>query len=369
MKILMLSRDPEIFREHSEVRQRMIEYGSVFEELHVVVVTKQRANNKEQIAKNVWVYPATFISAFRVAASVIHASRFVLHNFSTAQDPFELGLIASRLKKKFGIPLQLQVHTDFLSPYFGRESLKNRARVMLAKRLLPKADSIRVVSERIKKSLVVSGYALVANKISVLPIFVDTAKIKKAPVVESLHQKYPGRFIILMASRLTREKHILLALEAMRVLKNESFAVRPMLVIVGDGPEQRKLKVESEKLKVLDSVVLEPRREELVSYYKTADLFLLTSNYEGYGRTVVEAAAAGLPVLMTNIGCADEVIREGVNGFIVPVGDKRALAEKLCVIFKNPKLLEPLRRAPPPDLPSKKEYLTKYEASFHHTKS
>src|SRR3989338_4679738 len=159
MKLLMLSRDPEIFREESEARSRMKEYGAIFDELHIVVAMRRQelgiTNHESWISKNVKIYPAVFFSALRIASSIIHNSKFMIQrDWITTQDPFELGLVGWRLEKKFGIPLQLQVHTDFLSPYFSRESLKNRGRVTLAKFLLPKADSIRVVSKRIKDSIV-----------------------------------------------------------------------------------------------------------------------------------------------------------------------------------------------------------------------
>ena len=136
------------------------------------------------------------------------------------------------------------------------------------------------------------------------------------------------------------------------------------MVIVGEGPERHTLELGIRKYELRDSVVIEPWTDDMVSYYKTADLFLLTSNYEGYGRTVVEAAIAGLPVVMTDVGCAGEAIRNNVNGFIVPVDDAAALAERLGTALKNPRLLEPLRRAPLPELPTKKEYLAAYYAAF-----
>ena len=118
------------------------------------------------------------------------------------------------------------------------------------------------------------------------------------------------------------------------------------LVIVGDGPEEKKLKAQSLKLKA--NVIFEPWTDDLISYYKTCDVFLLTSNYEGYGRTAVEALASGSLVIMTDVGVAGDIAKDGYNSLIVPVGDKigmeraiekmindRALHAKLSLSSEN----------------------------------
>jgi glycosyltransferase involved in cell wall biosynthesis len=79
-------------------------------------------------------------------------------------------------------------------------------------------------------------------------------------------------------------------------------------VIVGDGSEKNKLKLD-------DNVVLDgwQNKETIYSYYKTADMLLVTSDYEGYGLTIIEALAAGLPVLSTDVGIAREAGVEVTN--------------------------------------------------------
>ncbi|MBI1755190.1 glycosyltransferase family 4 protein, partial [Candidatus Azambacteria bacterium] len=206
-------------------------------------------------------------------------------------------------------------------------------------------------SERIKKSLV-SRVKIHISKIDVLPIFVDVEKIGSAPVKTDLRKKYPQfDFIALMASRFSREKNIPLAIEAFtEVVKKHP---RAGLVIVGDGPEESNYETGQ-------NIVVEKWTDDLLSYYKTADVFLLASDYEGYGRTAVEALAAGLPVVMTDAGIAGEVVKDGENGLVTPVGDARAFADAILRIREKRVTL----KARMPFSFSKEDYLKRYKDSW-----
>ena len=174
VKILMISRDAGILQEGSDVQKRMAEYGALADELHIVVFT-QRIRNQEsgiknkKIEENVWIYPTHsrnkwfyIHDAYLIARRIIVASYKlqVISWLVTTQDPFETGIVGWLIARKYHVPLQLQVHTDFFSPYFARESLLNKIRVRIAKFLVPRASGIRVVSERIKNSLKAISYKL-----------------------------------------------------------------------------------------------------------------------------------------------------------------------------------------------------------------
>ncbi len=295
MKIINISSDRNLFVLGSAVRERVKGYAEETDG-YLVVIPGGGKNLTAQVSEKLKV-----ISLGRLQALFWHPRE----NFDlvTAQDPFENGLTAWFLTKRLKAKLELQIHTDLLSPYFTRYSLLNKIRLVLAKFLLPRADQVRVVSNRIKNSIM-TQFRIPDTKIEVRPIFVDIEKIKNATIKTDLHKKYPQfNKIILMASRLTKEKNIKLAIELMpKFLKQEP---KTGLIIVGSGPEEKKLKAKSAKLK--DRIIFEPWSNDLSSYYKTADLFLNTSWYEGYGMTLVEARAAGCPVLSTDVGVAREV--------------------------------------------------------------
>jgi glycosyltransferase involved in cell wall biosynthesis len=312
--------DRNILKAGSDAHKRMQEYSALVDELHIIVFSQEK--QKEQHTGNLTIYPTNSRTRWLYISDAVCIARAIADpDVVTAQDPFETGLAGWLITRKNNAALQLQIHTDFLSPSFRKESALNRMRVVLARFLIPRASCLRVVSGRIKNALV-REFGVTPSAIAVLPIFTDTEHFRNAPVTTDLHKKYPQfDFIVLMASRLTREKNIPLALDALcEVVKKHP---KTGLVVVGNGPEEKKLKTESHKLKT--NIVFEPWADDLASHYKTADLFLLTSDYEGYARSVVEASAAGLPVVMTDVGTAGELIQDGRNGLVVPTGDAPAL--------------------------------------------
>jgi glycosyltransferase involved in cell wall biosynthesis len=336
MKVLMISTDRKIFEPKSEVRQRMIEYAGLFDELKIIVFSKKDSSGGNiSLTTNCVANKTNSLSPFLYVWDAIKISQALIGDGSdwvvTCQDPFETGLVGWWLKKKLKVKLQLQVHTDLMSPYFKRESLKNLLRVNIAKFLLPRADKIRVVSERIKQSL--ENLKLKTGPI-VLPIFVGQGE-ETEPQTD-LHNKYPQfDFIILMASRLSREKNFSLALESFAEAGLDKIAG---LVIVGEGPEKQNIKKKIKNLQIDNKVILEPWVENLTDYYKSADLFLLTSNYEGYGRTLIEAGLAGCPILTTDIGLVGDVI-DKESALICSVGDKDCLVDSISVAVSNNSLL------------------------------
>lgn len=343
MKLLVIGSDRNLFKKDSDVWNRYLDYGKLFEEIHVIVFSAKKLDNKDiKIGDNVFVYPTDHICKLFYLWNVYKISKNIIQSLGisnsslviSSQDPFESGLAAWMLKKIYKVPFQIQIHTDFLSSYFWKESFINKLRVILAKFLIPRADGIRVVSERIRKTLVSSAKLLAP--ISALPIYIDVEKIRSASVKIDLHKKYPQfDHIILMASRLTKEKNIGLAIKAMPELVKKYPKLG--LVIVGSGPEFKNLQLTTYNLQLNENIKFEGWSDDLVSYYKTADLFLLTSDYEGYGRSIIEALAAGLPIVMTDVGLAGETIINDKNGIVIPVRDKQALIGAVDLLISDSK--------------------------------
>ncbi len=360
MKILSIGSDRKVFEEGSAVRSRLLEYGRLVEEMHVIVFAKKTLGFRdESFPPNIFLYPTNSNTRLGYILRAIMLARKLKHrgvqiDVVTAQDPFESGIAGYFIARALGARLHLQIHTDFMSPYFARESFLNSIRVHLAKFLLPCASAVRVVSERIKKSI--SEIVRNGTPVAVLPIFVDITVTHTSRDIKKNYPQFEKH--ILMASRLSHEKNIPLAIKSMK----EIVAKYPKvgLIITGSGIEEERLKKLVKDLELEKNVVFEGWQDDLASYYKTADLFLLTSNYEGYGMTIVEALSAGCPVVMTDVGCAWDVVQSGENGLVVPVGDEKALTVAVFKVLSGEAHLE----TKTPKLPTKEEYLADYRASW-----
>jgi len=358
MKVLMISNDKSILDASSAVARRMVQYGAFTDRLDIIVFSR-RGYSATRLSDTVTVYPTNSRSRLLYVYDAVRIGKqFADITAVTTQDFFE-GLAGWRIARRTGAKLELQIHTDVMSPYFVRGSFLNRLRRLLARFLLPRADCVRVVSERVRRSIT----GMTGAPISVLPVFTDISAIQHAPVTMDLHKKYPqfGK-IVLMVSRLEPEKNVALALAVFARAVSEDKPEDTALLIVGEGRERAALSARAREHGIAEKVFFEGFRKDAVAYYKTADVFLQTSNYEGYGLALLEAFASGLAVVTTDVGIAGDIV-SGSHAGICPVGDSACLSKALYAALKNEKPSEkPL--FPKEFLPSREEYLAGIKAGW-----
>lgn len=146
----------------------------------------------------------------------------------------------------------------------------------------------------------------------------------------------PDEPVALFVARLIGAKDPACLLEAQAIL--ESRGTAPWLVLAGDGPEAKTLR-DLAAARRLSRVRFAGSRQpsELPGIYAAADLFVLPSRHEPWGVVVNEAMAAGLPVVLTDrVGAAADLLRDGVNGRLVPPGDPQRLAAAIGEIAADP---------------------------------
>jgi glycosyltransferase involved in cell wall biosynthesis len=334
LKVLMVSTDRQIFIPRSAVQERMKEYGALVEELHIVVLTDAAHGFKEiQLSANTWAYPTNSWMKFmrpidggRLGKKIVFNRRFVRgRSVVTAQDPFECGWAALSVKNKWRLPLEVQLHTDPFSPYFS--GFLNNLRKGMAGRVLRRADTVRAVSQAVGGMMAGRTPA----PVTVLPIYVDKS-IQEAPISFDLHARFGWGFVLLAVARLAPEKNLGLALEALALVRKKYPDTG--LVIVGSGPEENELKNYARKLGLSGFVEFPGWQNELGSFYKTANIFIQTSRFEGYGLALVEAGLCGLPVLTTEVGVARE-FTDGKELYFLPQGEPEIIAQKIIELIEN----------------------------------
>lgn len=323
MKALFISNDPSIFVPTSAARVRMHTYAAAIGELHIVSAAGRDAAETQEGSLFLHPVPAGKISrVFRLALAARRIIREHAIEVVSAQDPFEHGLAALRAVRGTKAKLHIQVHTDFLSPWFvkgsWRAALLNRYRRRIADRVLRKAGGIRAVSKRVKDSLV-ARFGIHIPEPSVIPVAPSATVPEKAAF-----PKHPFKFAFIAVGRLEPEKRIGDILSALKIVVEKY----PMagLFLVGDGRERHRLLKEARRLGLERQVVFLGECPDARALMGSAQAFVQASAYEGYGRTLIEAALAKVPVITTDVGIVGDVLKDRDDVSVVPIADPVALA-------------------------------------------
>lgn len=149
--------------------------------------------------------------------------------------------------------------------------------------------------------------------------------------------------MLVVVARLEPVKGVRRAIEAMVELKNLSPA--PRLVICGEGAEREMLEKLAADLGVSDLIIAPGQRNDVADVMHAADVYISPSLYEGFGRVIVEAMCAGLPIVATNTSGAATLVREGSTGFLVPIDDSVALGQAAKKLILDPSLREKMSAA------------------------
>ena len=189
------------------------------------------------------------------------------------------------------------------------------------------------------------GWGLPPEKITVLPNAIPPLPSLR-PSAELRAELGVDGPLLAFAGRLNPQKALDVALEALAAVEGASLA------LAGDGPERERLECRVDDLGLSDRVrFLGARtREQVLELFAAADASLLSSSWENFPHTVVEALAVGTPVLATAVGGVPEVVRDGENGLLVAPNDAGALAGAIRRFLDEDGLRERLAAAAAPSV-------------------
>lgn len=334
--------------------ERQRRYAQHLGALHVVVKTgRGTPAGPLPLAPNAWAYPSRSISrytfipdAVRIAARLCRAGRMLSSSrpggiasrpagidVISAQDPFATGLAAYAVSRRYGTPLNVQVHFDVLdNPFWLAERREHRPLNVLGKWLLRQASTVRVGTTRERTKL--AGWGIPRERIFLAPVPVDLERFHDAQPDPRLRDGLAeGASVVLAAQRLVPQKDVPTLLRAAVEVTRSRPGTR--FVIAGDGALRPSLERLTGELGLGDAVRFLGRvdRREMPGLYAGADVLAVSSVYEGTSLVAVEAAAAGKPVVTTDVAGAADTVVDGVSGHVVPVQNSPALAAGLLDVL------------------------------------
>ena len=223
----------------------------------------------------------------------------------------------------------------------GGGGLGRRLLVALRNAVLRRAHHVYVPSSYLRE--LVLGWGVAEDRVTVLP--------NPAPTVlpGASREELRGRLglsgpTLAFAGRLTAQKDLDVLLDALAGCPGVA------LVVAGDGPERERVERRAVELGLASRArfVGPLDRAGVLELFAASDASVLSSSWENFPHTVVEALAVGTPVIATAAGGVPEVVEDGVNGLLVPVGDAAALAAAVQRFFAEPELARRLAAAAAP---------------------
>jgi len=212
----------------------------------------------------------------------------------------------------------------------GSDFLANSARYLISN-----ADHIIVLAE--KFSRVLSNFEN-SGQISVIPTTVNTRLFDHKPKTST---GFKGTQVLFL-SRMIREKGVFEIVQAIKQLSQLCEEGKLRFLLAGDGSAREQVIAELERHRLIDYVSIPgylTGKQKLTALAESS-IFLLPSYSEGCPNSLLEAMAAGLAIIATDVGAIGEIIETGINGLIIPPGDHTAIGKAIKNLLANNGLRE-----------------------------
>jgi N-acetyl-alpha-D-glucosaminyl L-malate synthase BshA len=197
------------------------------------------------------------------------------------------------------------------------------------------SDAITAVSDNLRDETYKSFD--IKKEIEVIYNFVDVTRFSKKPIDAFRKAVAPnGERVIMHASNFRKLKRVDDVIRIFEIINRE---VPSKLMMVGDGPDRHDAEELSRELNICNHVRFVGKQEQMEEIMAISDLFLLTSEYESFGLSALEAMAAHVPVISSNAGGLPEVNVHGVTGYMAPVGKIGEMADFGISILNDDEVL------------------------------
>lgn len=338
-RVLFVTTDEGVLVGNSAEQLDYLQLTQFFDEVHVICLVARRGKEEpERAGEKLWVYPVRDKYWWRLPWAARHSASEVLNwggafrpDIIVGVDPFEAGLAAHLIAKKFDRPCQLHLHTDPYDPDYKKQAPDNNWRVRLATYVLKRVSSIKTKTSAIKQS--VQTVLKRASDVSVLPHFYNFTALNSAVPSFQLKERYPSfSFIILAFGPLSAISHLHDVFSAVhRLLRNSGIG----LIVIGEGPGKQLFIDKTKLLGIASSVVFLQSVDDLSSFLKTADVLLELGQDEESEVRILQAASAGLPIVAVETPLRADLFKDGKSALLCPAGDLIVVTQKLGRLINN----------------------------------
>jgi len=243
-----------------------------------------------------------------------------------------IGRLAAVLAGDAAPPIVVHTfHGHVLRGYFG--PLRSNLFRLLEHWLATRTTALVAVSPEVRDDLVALGVAP-AEKFTVVRLGIELQERVGSldGNAQGLEMRRvlgiaPDRFVVGWIGRMTGVKRTDDVLLAVRRLRDRG--VDAVLCMVGDGPDRETVERRARQLGIVRNSLFLGYQDEVAPYYAVFDALILPSANEGTPVSAIEALAGGRPVVATEVGGVPDVVRDGVDGFLVEPGDVDAMADRL----------------------------------------
>lgn len=277
------------------------------------------------------------VASFRSLISYIHSTiawartqTHLPYNLVHSQFAVPTGVAGQHISSVWNIPHIVTVHGfDIHDPTRLISADRFPPVHWVVQRVLSSAQAITTQSHDIARRTR-QGYKL-KHALSIIPLGIPKVAIPTGPKPERL----PSGFVLVGVGRLVPRKGFDLSIRALRLLPE-----KVQLVLIGDGPELKRLKILAEELGVASRVhffgpVFDQEKWQVLAH---AQAYVLPSLHEGFSLSTVEAMMMGLPVIASNVGGQTDYLQAGRHALLVPPNDPEALAKATLQLLSNPEL-------------------------------
>jgi len=299
--------------------------------IHRLPIGKNKENMTFQSQKNLLVYTwkAYFFARKLIKQAIKEKKPYALtHSFFTVP----CGFISMILKFQFRLPCIISLRGSDV-PWFSE-----RFTWIYYFLKWPIIFIWKMAGAVVANSSMIKNLALKSNAKQKIEIIYNGVNIDIFKPAENPEPR--KNFIILCASRLSRRKGFNYVIDALAKIKDQ-YPNLKLIIAGGEGNAEKDLKEQMKNLNLEDRMEFTgfvTPNTEFLKYYQTADVFVFPSLNEGMSNNLLEAIASGMPVIITPTGGADELVKAGVNGFLVKFKDSDDIADKIKKLINDPEL-------------------------------